>query len=194
MAEFQPPPTWAEPVLTDERTGKFKFSPIWLKWFLDVVDVINSSGAGAGTVTHNDTAGLQGGTTNQFYHLTAVQDALVALITPGTWTPTLTDVTNLDGSTPYQGQYVRIGSKVIASGRVDADPTGAGQVQLGISLPVASNFGAAEDCGGVAFCPTVAGEGAAIYADTVNDRAQMEWIAGDLTNQPRYFTFMYDVI
>ena len=195
MAEFQPPPTWADVILVDETTKSSKFNPVWLKWLLDIVEVLNSSGAGGGgAVAHNSTSGLQGGTTNEFYHMTAAEDTLLSQIVTGTWTPTLTNVTNLTGSTAYQGQYVRIGSKVIASGKVDADPTAAGQVQLGISLPVASNLGAAEDCSGTAVCLTVAGDSAAILGDAANNRAQMEWIAVDLTNQPRYFVFLYDII
>lgn len=113
----------------------------------------------------------------------------------GTSTPTLTNVANLDGSTAYEVQYIRVGNTVTVSGRVDIDPTSAAtSTQLGISLPVASNFGAIEDCAGTAFASGVANQGAAILADTVNDRAQMQFISGDLTNQAMYFTFTYQVI
>lgn len=77
---FEPPPTWADPVIVDPATGKSQFNPVWLKWFVDLVAIINVSGGGGGAITHNSTAGLQGGTANQFYHLTAAQDALVAAI------------------------------------------------------------------------------------------------------------------
>lgn len=73
MAAFQPPPTYADPVVVDEKTKKGKFNPIWLKWFLDLVNFINSSGGGGGAVSHNSTSGLQGGTTNQYYHLTLAE-------------------------------------------------------------------------------------------------------------------------
>lgn len=84
MAVFQPPPTWADPVLVNETTGKFTFNPVWLKWFIDLVGVINASGGGGGSVTHNDTSGLQGGTANQFYHLTSAQNSWVASALAGT--------------------------------------------------------------------------------------------------------------
>lgn len=58
MADFQPPPTYAEVVLVDERTGKSAFNPIWLKWFIDLVG--NLGPGGAGTVTSID---VSGGTT-----------------------------------------------------------------------------------------------------------------------------------
>lgn len=112
----------------------------------------------------------------------------------GTYTPTLTNVANLDGSTAYQCQFLQVGSAVIVSGKVDVDPTAAVLTQLGISLPVASNLGAAEDCAGVAFASGIAGQGAAIIGDAANNRMTMEWIAVDLTNQSHYFTCQYEIL
>ncbi len=113
----------------------------------------------------------------------------------GVWTPTLTNVANLDAITAYEGQYLRLGTTVVCSGRVDADPTApATLTQIGISLPVASDFGAAEDCSGVAFSSAIAAQGAAIRADAANNRAEMAWISGDVTNQPMYYTFTYQVL
>ena len=81
MAVFQPPPTWAEPVIVDNKTGKAAFNPIWLKWFLELVSVINDSGGGGGSIAHNSTSGLQGGTTNQYYHLTAALEGTLTTLT-----------------------------------------------------------------------------------------------------------------
>lgn len=69
---FQPPPTYASPILVDERTKTAQFNPIWLKWFLDLVGVINNTGGGS-LVLHNGTGGLQGGQSNQYYHFTATE-------------------------------------------------------------------------------------------------------------------------
>ena len=111
------------------------------------------------------------------------------------YTPSLTNVANLDGSTAYEAQYIRIGNNVMVSGRVDVDPTApAASTQLGISLPVASDLATAQQCAGTAFAPAIAGQGAAILGDVTNNRAQMQWVSGDITNQPMYFTFMYRVI
>lgn len=115
-------------------------------------------------------------------------------ITSGTYTPTLTNVANLDASTAYICQYVRVGSVVTVSGKVDVDPTAAASTQLGITLPIASNFSTAEQCAGTAFASGVAGQGAAILADAVNDRAQLQFVTSNTTNQPMYFTFTYQVI
>lgn len=70
MATFEPPPTYAEVVVVDQKTGKGSFNPLWLKWFLKLVNVLTNSGAVSGTIWHNSTGGLQGGTANQYYHLT----------------------------------------------------------------------------------------------------------------------------
>ena len=44
---FQPPPTWALPVVIDEVSGKAAFNPIWLRWFLDLSQNLGSGGAGS---------------------------------------------------------------------------------------------------------------------------------------------------
>lgn len=116
-------------------------------------------------------------------------------ITSGTYTPTLTNVTNVAASTAYSCQYMRVGSVVTVSGIVDVDPTATGQTQLGISLPIASALpSAVTDVAGVAFSHQVAGQGAAIRPDAVNDRALMEWVASDLSNRSMLFTFTYVVV
>lgn len=127
---------------------------------------------------------------------TEVTAAIAALnLASGTYTPTLTNVANLDGSTAFQCQYTRVGSVVTVSGKVSIDPTlAATSTQLGISLPIASNFGAEEDCAGTAVAPGIAGQCSAIKADTTNDRAQLQFVSGDLTNQPMFMTFSYRII
>lgn len=115
--------------------------------------------------------------------------------TTQTYTPTLTNVANLDASTAYACQYMRVGNTVIVSGKVDVDPTApAAATQLGISLPVASALAQQEQLGGAAFASGIAGQGAALRADATNDRAEMVWVSGDITNQPMYFTFVYQVL
>jgi len=78
MADFQPPPTYALPVLVDESTGKAVFNPIWLSWFIDLTGFINS--AGGLVPQHNSLSGLQGGTTAEFYHFTQAQHTTLAAL------------------------------------------------------------------------------------------------------------------
>lgn len=114
----------------------------------------------------------------------------------GTYTPTLTNVTNVAASTAYPCQYLQVGSQVTVSGKFDLDATAAGAAltQLGISLPVASSLTNAYELAGTAVTPAVSGECAAVYADGANDRAQVEFLCGDASNNAWYFTFTYTII
>jgi len=116
-----------------------------------------------------------------------------SVITSGTYTATITDSANVS-TTNYEFQYLRVGSVVTVSGQLDVDPVApATSTIVAISLPIASNFAASNECGGTAFCPTVAAQGAAIFADATNNRAIMKWISADLTNQPMHFSFSYQI-
>ena len=113
----------------------------------------------------------------------------------GTYTPTLTNAANLASSTAAELQYSRVGATVSVSGKATVELVSAGALtQLGISLPIASNFGAVEDCGGVAFMTDVAGDGAGIIGDAANNRAEMKWVAGLSGSQPMSLQFQYQMI
>lgn len=89
----------------------------------------------------------------------------------GVHTPTLTAVTLITSSTAYGGHYSRTVDRVTWAGAVGIDSSGAGIIQLGVSLPVASNFSDSADLSGVAVweggSPYLAGR---CFADTANDR------------------------
>jgi hypothetical protein len=114
----------------------------------------------------------------------------------GTYTPTRSAEANLDSNvTMSQAQYMRVGDTVTVSGRFTADPTlTATATSFEITLPVASNIGAAEDVAGVAFCGSIAGQGAEIIGVAANDTAKIQWVAGDITSQTWSYTFSYQVI
>lgn len=192
--------------------GSTPGSAFWNDWYEKLRNLINSgtisqlwssidfTGSNITDIVtrnHNNLQTFQGGTAGEYYHLTQSQHtSLTALPTlaSGTYTPTLTNVTNLSASTAYQCQYLRVGDTVTVSGLVDIDPTATGAVELGITIPIASNFGALEDCAGTAAASGIAGQVAAIAADIANDRAKLVYIALDITNQPMYFTFSYQII
>ena len=118
-----------------------------------------------------------------------------SLPTSGTYTPTLTNVANLDASTAYACQWIRVVNVVTVSGKVDVDPTlTATATQLGVSLPFASNIGNDFECCGAAAASGIVSQSAAVLGDAVNNRAEIQWISGDVTNQPMYFTFTYQVL
>jgi hypothetical protein len=122
-------------------------------------------------------------------------DGVISHLKAGTFTPVGTGVANLDSVTMYQLQYVRVGNVVTASGRFDANAAVSGTLsQFRMTLPIASNFGATEDCGGVAMARVVAGHAAAIYADTTNDAAFVEWVPTDTNDRAYSFIYQYEVI
>lgn len=110
-----------------------------------------------------------------------------------TYTPTFTDVTNLDASTPAVWQYMRVGDVVVVSGRLAVNPTALAATELGISLPIASDFASVEDCAGTAAAIAVQ-ESAGIVADTTNNRASMQWLAASTANHVMECIFQYTII
>lgn len=110
------------------------------------------------------------------------------------YTPTLTNVTNLSASTPFDSTFMRIGNICWVFGAVDVDPTAAAATELGISLPIASNIGAETDCCGSGASHEVAGFSVGISGDTTNDRARMRWVAVDTSNRRVWYQFGYRVL
>lgn len=117
----------------------------------------------------------------------------------GTYTPTFTNVANVAASTPLECQFLRIGDVVTVSGICDIDATAALTLtRLGISLPIASNFANARECGGVAaslasFVDVAAAGG--ILADATNNRAELSFFAGvNASNASYSFHFTYRII
>lgn len=118
-------------------------------------------------------------------------------IASGTYTPTLTGVTNISASTAYACNYMRVGNTVTVSGKILFTLTGTGAYELGISLPVASNFANNYECAGVGTGTTstpAASDVGYIKADTTNDRASLLGDDNDTSSHEHYFTFTYTII
>lgn len=113
----------------------------------------------------------------------------------GTYTPTLANVTNLDASTAYSCQYMRVGNVVTVSGRLEMDPTSsAANTELRMSIPIASNFSLTQHCGGTFSSAITTGSNVgAIFADTNND-AVFRFYSNTSTNSSFFFTFTYKII
>lgn len=126
--------------------------------------------------------------------MSAADKAKLDLVTSGKYTPTLFNGTNVAASTAYECRYLRIGSLVKVWGRVDIDPTASGSpTELGVSLPIASNFVELADCAGTAAAHLVT-EALAIYADFANNRAKIDGQSGTTANHAVYFNFGYEII
>lgn len=111
----------------------------------------------------------------------------------GTYTPTLSNTTNVASSTASVCHYMRVGSVVTVSGAVTIDVTAATATLLGMSLPIASNFSASTQLGGVAstYDGVAVNEVAEIIGDSTNDRASIRFYAVATTARTWRFTFTY---
>jgi hypothetical protein len=113
----------------------------------------------------------------------------------GTYTPTLTNSTNIDASTSYAARYIRVGSYVFVTGKIDVDATAAGATItiIGISLPIASDLTVADgQLGGVLSIQFNSG-GGVIFGDTANNRATAVWTSSLTANTGLGFSFSYVV-
>ena len=118
-----------------------------------------------------------------------------AIVSGGTYTPTLTGVSNVAATTAFLCRYVRVGNQVTVAGQVNIDPTLAAPTatSMRMSLPVASNLANNEDCCGV-FATNGFLSSGAVSADAANNEASFQFDAASASNTDFYFTFNYLVI
>ena len=114
----------------------------------------------------------------------------------GVYTPTRSAEANLDANvTMTEAQYLRVGNTVTVGGRFTADPTlTATTTSFEITLPIASNIGAAEDVSGTAFCGNIVSMGGEVIGVVANDTAKIQWKSSDVTSQIWSYIFIYQVI
>lgn len=121
---------------------------------------------------HNGT--LPAGATNQF-------------IASGTYTPTISNTTNVQASTSGVCQWLRVGNVVTVSGVLQIDPTAGGGTQFDVSLPIASST---TQLGGTgAWNTTPPADFVLIRSNGAN--AQFQFTAGTTANATLVFQFTY---
>lgn len=148
----------------------------------DKIEVFNSNSQGL-TVDSSADVTIDGGLTID-----------VGEITSGTYTPTLTDVTNLDASTASECSYLRIGAIVDVACQVTYDPTSAAALEIGISLPISSTFSATSDLTGVGIGSEGTVDTVRCLADTSNNRAKCQGNDPATSNHLHMIKFQYKVI
>lgn len=143
-------------------------------------------------VTFNSIAPTQTGNATKVLTTDGTNASWGPIVVSGTYTPTLTNGANVTSSTAFQCQYMRVGNVVTVSGKFELDPTLISTATtIGVSLPVASNFAAVENCGGTGGIGIIMATG----ADVANDRATFSGIAGgSLGSFSVFFTFTYLII
>lgn len=117
-------------------------------------------------------------------------------IVAGTYTPTLTNTTNVAASTAFDVPWMRVGNIVTVGVSVNIDPTLAAPstTVLEISLPVASNFAAVTDLTGTAMNNRAGTSGDVITASIANDRAVLTFSATSVSPDNHNGTFIYRII
>lgn len=110
----------------------------------------------------------------------------------GTYTPTLTNTSNITASTPYPAQWMRVGRVVTVSGRIEvtaaANSTGT---ELRVSLPIAPTFANLGECAGVASFGDVQAGGAdvKIRGQVGGANARFNYTSGTSAVASREMTF-----
>lgn len=119
------------------------------------------------------------------------------VLASGTYTPTLTNGTNVSSSTASSCQYMRVGNTVTVSGKVNVTPTSTGATLLGISLPIASAIANDNECGGTSNVGNTTDLFGSIRGDATNDRAELIYtigVLGTTSAQDWFFTFTYRIL
>lgn len=108
----------------------------------------------------------------------------------GSYTPTITNGTNVAASTSYTTRWYRVGDMIYVFGELEIDATSAGNsTDLSFTLPVGSTLSNTYDLAGTAAHDD--GTSIRIYADTVNGRAQMKFVPNTATANKYSFHFSY---
>lgn len=111
----------------------------------------------------------------------------------GLYIPTAVAVLNVAAVTSAALIWSRVGNMVNVAGKINADPTAAGQAQVRLPLPLTSVVSDDAQVAGVGAAKAVAGMSVAILGDTVNNAALFEWVAVDTAARDIHFTFFFAV-
>jgi len=117
---------------------------------------------------------------------------LVPSYEQGTWTPSITGITNISSSTARLSMYQRIGDIVFGSFTIDVSATSTGDTQGRIDLPISSNFTSQYDVsGGGAAMRSTGTPGVGVFADTSNDEIQFRYNAPTTLSMNITVSFTY---
>lgn len=111
----------------------------------------------------------------------------------GTWTPAITNGSNVSSSSNVSGFYQRIGNIVMFSCVVSITATSSGvSTTFSLALPIASNFGTSADAGGAAV--EGFGAGGTLVADAINDLLFIQYLSGSVSARSISINGSYSVI
>lgn len=163
----------------------------------EVMRIDSSGQVGIGTITPTCALDVIGGIKTSKTSVTAPA-ATDGNIFSGTYSPTLTNTTNVAASTSFTTQYMRVGNVVTVSGHLTIDPTtSATNTVLGVSLPIASLFTSSRQAAGIGASISTAKYGdnvVAILADATNNRAEFRLSPTGGGAETYSFSFTYLVV
>jgi hypothetical protein len=164
-----------------------------------VVKIHNSHGVSVGDTTDPGATNFRvAGTSALVGNVTASGTLTVNTaggnVSWGTYSPSLTGVTNIGSTNTVSGLYLRVGNTVTVSGTVELTTTAAGSTlsEIDLSLPIASNFSAASDAAGT-FANSADDESGEVSADATNDRLRLRWKSKQTTIRTFFFNCTYKV-
>ncbi len=114
----------------------------------------------------------------------------------GTYVPTHYNTTNVSASTPADCAYTRVGALVTVYFNANITPTAAGPTltEIGVSIPITSNFAGPGSAYGSAAFSDIAGQSGRFYSDSTNDRVAFRFMAVSTSNATVSGSFTYWVI
>lgn len=121
-------------------------------------------------------------------------DSSLFAVAASTYTPTLSDTTNVTSSTPSVCHYFKIGNQVTVSGTLSVTTTAGVATVLGISLPISSNFAATTDAAGLGNSNSLNVSSIRIEANSTSDIAELKFTPTIGLTATFFFMFIYTVI
>ncbi len=121
------------------------------------------------------------------------------VVTAGTWTPTVTNVTNMGTSTVYSGQCLRVGKIVSFTMSIGLNPTATGATAVRFSLPIASAFTTSTNANGLGRVGNSGSSSelainAGLEAAAATDDLSYLWYASVDTDQQHFITGSYIIL
>lgn len=121
--------------------------------------------------------------------------SLAGLWGPASYTPTGTAIANSSAVSTRPSHYIRFGDIVIGAGAIDFSVTSTSTItQVGVSIPIASNFTLSSDAyGGCTGTFQTGNHTAILYSESVNDRLVIDFTSSGTGSVSLNYWFMYKV-
>lgn len=124
-------------------------------------------------------------------------DGLLSTVSSGTYTPTVTNVANVSGSSSIQpGHYIRVGNEVTVRGSFTIAVTTVNSgTTFEITLPISSTFTANGQLSGFGILAAGSGSYTApkIDADSATGQARFNYLPGSISSAEIFYSFTYTV-